>query len=140
MRENLQRLHGLRKEFTGVFERFGTKAGFKGRQIETIILTNIKCTSNERITADHLWFNSTKEFSKLDLQTGDLVIFNARVKKYIKGYQGYKEYIQYECPVEEDYKLSHPSKVRLLKRSEPSKAIPVKKLIQKKEQLSIDDF
>jgi len=34
------------------------------------------------------------------------------IKEYYKGYAGYKEEVQWEKPIEQDYKLSHPTKIR----------------------------
>jgi len=119
MRENLKKIDGLRKEFTGTFIRFGKKTNFKGYPETTILLQDVKCTTDKKISCDHLWFNLTKEFNKIGLQEGDIVKFHARVKEYIKGYKGHKyddeEYMN-EHPIQSDYKLSHPSKVILIKR------------------------
>lgn len=116
MREKLQRINGKRKTFSGIFERFGTKTNFKGFPERTILLKDIKCATNEEISADHAWFNFTKEFSRLDLQEGDKIQFDARVKEYEKGYKGYDEDRQLERPIEKDYKLSHPTRIGLVRR------------------------
>ena len=58
----------------------------------------------------------TKEFAKIDFKEGDVVGFQARVKEYHKGYRGCDEDIQCEKPIEKDFKLSNPTKVKLIKR------------------------
>ena len=118
MRIGLKQINGLRKEFIGTFVRFGSKTNFKGYPETTILLSNIENPFNKKIFAEHLWFNLTKEFDKIRLQEGDIISFQARVKEYYRGYKGYKEEIQLEKPIEKDYKLSHPTKVKLLKRKE----------------------
>jgi hypothetical protein len=62
------------------------------------------------LVCDHLWFNVTKAFAALHLQPGETVSFEARVQVYWKGYQGRREEVW--KPVEQNYKLSHPTKVR----------------------------
>lgn len=119
MREQLKKINGLRKEFIGRFVRFGQKTNFKGYPEPTILIENVKCTGDENICCDHLWFNLTKQFESIKLQEGDIIRFNARCKEYVKGYKGHRyddeEYLN-EHPIENDYKLSHPTKVMLLKR------------------------
>ncbi len=115
MRKELSKLNNLRKTFTGTFKRYGTKTNFKGFPEDTILLINIK-DSNGKVVSDHCWFNLTKQFSELgELKEGGLIQFDARVKNYIKGYKGYKEEVQYERPLEEDYKLSFPTKIKRIK-------------------------
>lgn len=118
MRKNLKQIDGLRKEFIGTFVRFGSKKNFKGYPKTTILLSNIQNPINSKIFAEHLWFTLTKQFDNIKLKEGDLISFHARVKEYYKGYKGYREEVQWEKPIEKDYKLSHPTKVRLLKRKE----------------------
>ena len=119
MRENLKKIDGLRKEFTGEFVRFGSKTNFKGYPETTILIQDVKSTADKKINCDHLWFNLTKEFQKIQLQEGDIVRFQARVRKYLKGYKGHRyddeDYLS-EHPIDTDYKLSHPTKVMLIKR------------------------
>jgi hypothetical protein len=48
-----------------------------------------------------------------DLKEGDLIQFDGRSKAYLKGYKGRR--IDVYKPVEWDYKLSYPTKIKLLK-------------------------
>lgn len=112
MRKSLKKLNGQRMAFTGTFERFGTKPGWVGTE-ETILLVDIRDTEDNPIT-DHLWFNLTKGFQALNLQPGDKVEFQARVRKYQKGYKGYRFEAMLDSPVSTDYKLSHPTAIRKL--------------------------
>ncbi len=75
----------------------------------TVLLKDI-CDAGGVIVCDHLWFNLTKAFALLNLQPGDRVQFDARVKKYVKGYFGRRDDV-FDKPAEVDYKLSHPTKV-----------------------------
>jgi hypothetical protein len=109
MRQKLKKINGQREKFIGIFERFGTKINYKGFPESTILLKNIKNLSEKKI-ADHLWFNYTKQFQKLDnLKQGDIIEFEARVKQYVKGYVNYREWIDNR---EIDYKLSYPTKIK----------------------------
>jgi hypothetical protein len=108
MRAELKTRNGQRARFTGVFERFGEKRNF-GYVKRTLLLKDI-CDENGNPVTDHLWFNLTKGFGALALQPGDRVQFFARVKPYIKGYQGWRDDI-FDKPVAKDYKLSHPTRL-----------------------------
>ena len=108
MRKELSNLKDIRDTFSGIFVRTGTKSGFKGLEY-TVLLKDIKDKSGKIVT-DHLWFNLTKGFESLNLSEGEVVEFNARVKKYEKGYFGSRGDVY--KPTEIDYKLSHPTKIR----------------------------
>lgn len=110
IRTNLKRINNMRKRFKGIIDSFGTKNGWK-YPLPTILLTNITDLSTNQIVTDHLWFNLTKGFKDLNLKEGDIVMFDARVKPYYRGYKGYREEVQWEHPIEQDYKLSHPTKI-----------------------------
>jgi len=112
MRKALAHREGERATFTGTFERYGLKTGWgKGPPKKTLLLRDIKDSRGVKV-CDHLWFNLTVGFAKLRLQPSEVVQFDARVKLYTKGYQGYREDV--DKPVERDYKLSHPTKVMRL--------------------------
>jgi len=100
MRKALK-LNGERRRFVGVFVRLGTKNGWKGRTLTTVLLKDIK-DANGRLICDHLWFNLTKEFDNLTLKNGT----RENVDK----------------PVELDFKLSHPTKVQVVPYSEEYEA------------------
>ena len=109
MRKALEEIEDIRGTFVGTFVRKGSKNGYKGPE-PTLLLKDVKDLSGKYIT-DHLWFNYTKGFQKLgELKEGDVVQFDARSKAYEKGYKGYR--IDVYCPIELDYKLSHPTKIK----------------------------
>lgn len=93
---------GDRTKFVGIFERYGTKTNFKGY---------LKKPSFSR-TLSNVQSALQTIYGLGELKEGDVVEFHARVKEYYKGYKGYKEEIQWEKPIEQDYKLSHPTKIR----------------------------
>ena len=107
MRTKLQQIEDERNTFMGVFNRFGEKNGYKSI-LRTVLLKDIKNKDGEIVT-NHLWFNLTKGFNKLDMKQGDIIQFNARVKEYEKGYKGYREDVY--KPLEINYRLSHPTKL-----------------------------
>jgi hypothetical protein len=112
MRKQLAKEEGSRKKFTGIFSRFGKKTNFKGYSDETLLLTNIIDTSTNKIVADHVWFTLTKGFESLRLTPGDVIEFEARVKEYSKGYVNRRYKINNQS---KDFKLSHPTKIKLVK-------------------------
>lgn len=120
-RKGLKQYMETRGTFTGVFERDGWKRGYKGNDLPTLLLLNIK-NDKGNVVSDHLWFNYTKGFSDLgQLEKGDIIQFNARCKEYTKGYFGYKEEVAIEKPIEDDYKLSYPTKIKLIKKFNTAK-------------------
>lgn len=112
MRVKLQEIEEVRDVFTGTFTKFGTKPNGWHQPLKTVLLVDIKDAQGEVVT-DHLWFNNTKGFDALILAAGDQVEFRARVKPYEKGYRGWNR-DEFDSPIETDYKLSHPTKVRKL--------------------------
>lgn len=109
MRKELQNINGVRQRFTATFVRFGTKKAFKGPPIVTLLFEDVKDKYQKEYT-DHIWFTTNKQFESLNLQPGDKIVFDARVKEYVKGYRGYRE--DYDLPaVSTDYKLSHPNNI-----------------------------
>ena len=112
MRKQLKKLEEVRTSFTGVFNRLGFKSGWQGEPIKTVLLQTIK-NDNGELMADHMWFNYTKGFEKIELKEGDIIRFHARVKEYEKGYKGHKEDVY--RPIKIDYKLSHPTKIEVVK-------------------------
>lgn len=112
MRTELSKINNIRTTYTGTFSRLGKKNNkYSTKTLETILLLDIKNSSGKVLT-EHLWFNYTKGFRKLGLlQEGDLISFRARVKPYIKGY--HKDQL--------DFKLSHPTDIKLVGRERQSK-------------------
>lgn len=108
MRKDLKKIEDVRCTFTGIFVRMGIKNSF-GYTKQTLLLTDVK-DSYGNVVTDHLWFNLTKGFAALALNPGDVVRFDARVKRYIKGYRGRRDDV-YDSPVTTDYKLSHPTRL-----------------------------
>lgn len=107
MREGLKNINGVRQTFVATFERFGKKNGFKGYPVTTLLFNDVKDKYGTVFT-DHLWFSDCEGWKKLNLQEGDKVSFDARVKTYIKGYKGRRDDID-APPISKDYKLSHPN-------------------------------
>jgi hypothetical protein len=112
LRTELKKMDEQRELFKGVFRKYGLKSGYRGPSTETILLVSIR-DGNGNLISDHLWFNMTKGFEQLGtLKEGDSVQFEARVKRYRKGY------IHRGAGIDEskyDYKLSHPTKIQRAK-------------------------
>ncbi len=115
MRTALKEL-GYEKRYTfkAEIERFGQKSAFKGPPIKTVLLRNITYQGTQ--VADHLWFTFGKNFEKSKAGPGDQIIFDARVTQYEKGYKGRRndDEIYWYHPIETDYKLSLPTKIKKL--------------------------
>jgi hypothetical protein len=109
MRAQLSKAAGERKKFRGVFTRLGKKAGYRGYSEETVLLTTVTDIDANVVVADHLWFSYTKGFIDAGLKEGNVVEFEARIKKYSKGYVNRRYQINQQSI---DYRLSHPTKIR----------------------------
>lgn len=105
MREVLQEREGKRGRFSGTVKRFGKKPAYKGPDLITLLLVDVRDEADNEVT-DHLWFVVRKQLKELNLQPGDKIEFTARVKSYIKGYRGRREDFDLP-PMSRDYKLSH---------------------------------
>lgn len=107
-----------RHTFTAEFVRFGKKSAYKGPDLTTLLFKDVR-NVNGKVVTDHLWFTMTKGFEKCELQEGDIIQFDARVAMYEKGYKGRRygeEYFLYmETSI--DYKLSYPTKIKVVKRA-----------------------
>jgi len=121
MRKRLKKLKGVRTTFIGTFERYGTKENYHGFDETTVLLKNIS-DKDDNIVADHLWFNYTKGFGKIVPNRGDKIQFDARCKKYQKGYNGYDLEKSLDHPIATDYKLSHPTRIELLSSKKKNKS------------------
>lgn len=110
MRIKLAEQKGVRKKFSATFSRIGKKTNFKGYLEETILLKNVKDLESNEMVTDHIWFTYTKGFEKIHLQEGTLLEFEARVKEYKKGYVNKAYKINHS---KTDYKLSHPTKIKV---------------------------
>ena len=109
MREELRTIGSKgRHVFTATFVRFGFRNGYIG-PVKTILLQDV--TLDSKIVSDHLWFDLTKGFSGANLSPCDVVEFCARVSAYEKGYKGHKDDVL-NRPIERDYRLSRPTKLK----------------------------
>jgi hypothetical protein len=99
MRTELQTKEGVRKFFTGVFEKYGFV--FEGSAVKsTICLRDIK--HKGEVVADHAWVEITDEMRELGaFVKGDKIMFRAKVAKYKKN-RG----------MQSDYGLSNLTKVK----------------------------
>lgn len=108
--------HNKRYKFIAEFNRYGTKKGWEGATLETILLINICLKDSHKQVANHLWFNKTMGFGALgELKAGDIIEFEGRVDTYEKGYKGRYAEEQGGSWAETDYKISRPTKIRLVK-------------------------
>jgi hypothetical protein len=113
MRSSLKKIKDVRAKFRGTFERLGSKINWNGYSEKTILLRNV-CDEDGNIVTDHLWFNQTKAFEALGFLTeGDTIEFEARVTDYVKGYVNTRASINNR---KVDYKLSRPTKMKVIKR------------------------
>jgi hypothetical protein len=112
MRKSLAKEEGERKRFRAQFVRIGKKINYKGHSEETILLKNVCDVASGMRMTDHIWFSYTQCFQNASLIEGCLVEFDARVKKYSKGYVNKKLGVNNGTT---DFKLSNPTKIVSIK-------------------------
>jgi len=117
MRKKLGEKEGERKKFKAIFNRLGKKVNFNGYSEDTILLTDVTDIETNKILTDHIWFSYTKGFEAIKLSKGACIEFEARVVSYRKGYVNSKYKINKQT---EDFKLSHPTKIKPHPRSDDS--------------------
>jgi hypothetical protein len=113
MRKKLAEEVGIRKKFQGVFARYGKKVNYKGYSEETVLVEQIVDAETNQVMCDHIWFSLTKSFEKLNLTSGDVLQFDARIKEYKKGYKNNAYKINNTT---KDFKLSHPTNISQTKK------------------------
>lgn len=132
MRTELQKRDGARGEFSATFERYGrakVKIPKYGKfrnaptmEVVTLLFRDVQDSTGKQVT-DHLWFRTCKQWAALGLHAGERVKFEARIVPYQKGYAGRDEFGD-EGGRETDFKLSHPTKARLVS-AEPLGDLPL---------------
>jgi hypothetical protein len=113
MRTALSKNEGERKRFKATFVRVGKKTNYKGYSEDTILLQNIIDIADNQRVADHVWFTFTKTFEDAAIREGDIIAFDARIKRYTKGYVNKALNIKKRTT---DFKLSHPTSVEVVER------------------------
>ena len=112
MRNKLKEIgNQVRHIFKADVVRFGVKSGWVG-EVKTILLKDVRlCGDEENVVADHLWLTVGKQIERLGLNPEDKIQFSARVKRYVKGYNGWRDDV-WDHPIETDYCLSFPTKIQ----------------------------
>jgi hypothetical protein len=120
----------LRGTFRARFARFGEKRGFDGRApVPTALFYDVRDECGEIVT-DHLWFTVGLQMKALALQSGDVVVFEARVSSYWKGYVSGRYDDDNWQPRQKDYRLSYPTKLRKVASDAASQDLPLFALTQ----------
>jgi hypothetical protein len=113
MRKLLAKDEGHRKKFKALFKRFGKKVNYRGYSEMTVLLASVTDHDTAQVVADHVWFAYTRGFEKAGIKEGEWIEFEARVKNYSKGYVNKALGIDKK---KQDYKLSHPTRIKILKQ------------------------
>jgi len=109
MRTKLMYIGGEeRHKFYATYSRRGTKTRY-GHVVNTVLLIDI-LDANKHKLCDHLWFNETNGFKKLELKEGDNISFCGRIKQYVKGYLGRRDDVY--APISIDYQITYPTQIK----------------------------
>jgi hypothetical protein len=113
VRTELRKLSDDRREFTCVFDRYGTVARYMGGVQRTLLFRDVTDCKTGQVVTDHIWFTERKTWVALgELHPGERLRFQARVKSYDAGYRGHREDAGIENPPRIDYKLAWPSQIK----------------------------
>lgn len=118
MRKLLKQQIGRRGEFRATVAQFGTKSAFRGPDLPTMLLRDVKDETGQIVT-NHLWMTVGKQLSRLNVQVGEEIVFVARVTRYEKGYKGSRADV-FAAPPSTDYRLSYPTNVRRVETRWPA--------------------
>jgi len=119
MREKLTKVDGQRMRFTATVERFGTKRAFRGPDLQTILLSDVRFADTKELACDHLWFTCGQW--SLGLAPGMVFAFDARVDSYTKGYQGSRAEALGVSSYSVDQHLERPTNIEILGADEAAK-------------------
>ena len=108
MRERLQEVSGQVLQFTARIGRPGTVTT-DWRSDVMFLLEDLRFASDDSLAAEHLWCKDGRWSARL--YSGDIIRFEARVVRYLKGYRGDDPLRQSASPVAVDYKLDQFRKV-----------------------------
>jgi len=103
MRAELAKRDGHRGVFTATYREEGSRTS-RGYTVPMLLFVNV-CDGHGNQVTDHLWFGAAQCWLRLNLEPGQRVQFCARVRPYWKGYHDNRR---------RDFKLSHPTDIRLL--------------------------
>ncbi|MBA7569366.1 hypothetical protein ES708_11105 [subsurface metagenome] len=123
MRSGLEKYNKERHRFIARFERMGSKSAYRGPDIQTVLLVEVRDFYTEELLTEHLWFNYTKAFHTLHrngkLNPGDIISFDARVKTYLKGYRGRRnDFYEDFSPIAVDFHLTYPTRIERIRDKE----------------------
>ncbi len=124
MRTDLQSLEGKRATFIATFSRrdvFKTNRGFRAKAV----LKDVKDVQFKPLT-DHVSITDQASLQLMAfLKEGDLIVFNAGVRKYHKGYHGDDIDIRLKHPDSVDYMLCDVRNIIKQNLDTPTKKINV---------------
>lgn len=90
MRDELVNKVGVRKIFTGIFERYGFYKDISGTIKSTAVFSDVKVKGIA--VADHAWLEVTDAFAAVGTMVkGEKIMFSARVVPYTKRGEVWKE-------------------------------------------------
>jgi hypothetical protein len=117
-----QKLKSLDREvrhcFRAKFVKLADKPGYK-RGAVAIIFSNVKAWPDADRVAARITFTWSVRFQRLGkLSPGQWIEFEARVARVETGYAGSDYLLRIEKPRKVEWRLRHPSKIRLVSQQE----------------------
>jgi len=117
MRNQLVDIEGKEISFMAEFVRYGSIKNCSDEEQQTILLRRVTTIDDNKIVAQHLWIQLTKDsaLNSLNLKEGIFIKFNAKVEKYTKGYLGTNDNLRTVHPFETDYHLINIKNISIIK-------------------------
>lgn len=87
IRSNLLEDKGVRHNYYGTFGGYRHEKKIKkhtGEPKVTMVFSDVTCSDNNELLADHLWFVQTDHMKIKGLKNGTIVHFTAMIRKYKK--------------------------------------------------------
>jgi len=107
-------LVGMRLEFRATVGRTSIKLN----EDRTVIIHDIRVTDTNEQVMDHIWLNWSKPFTQLNIQENDIIVFEATIKKFTKGYRGIRRlwHIRRDSSLRSGYRLSRIRRMKVIGR------------------------
>ena len=119
MKKQSSKSPGARAAFTGTVAKHGVHVGKRGLK-KSVLLSNVRGAGNAEAETlpCGIWVNLTNELERLDLQEGDIIQFDAKLRAYPKDYAlyGCYEHGAYDSVdgAETEWELDRPTNVKII--------------------------
>lgn len=105
-RTELKKVNSKKSKFIAEVSRFSVRG-----KLRLVLLLNVFDVGQNRSVADHTWIKANKNFLSVAPSTGDIIEFNAIVKKYKKNSK------IIDTIIVDDYCLRYITNIKVVRRN-----------------------